>query len=115
MIKELLKVEFRRYSPTLFKKNIKEQPKTNIKETIVIGIFDTFEEAVDNGNKVLEKLKELGFDVRENDRFHLDRFPSRLVSNCAYNDEIYYFAEITTLNFTSVEETLAAIRKENIG
>jgi len=101
MNKELLTVEFRY--------NSKGDYKTKI---ITIGIFDTLESAVDKGNEVLNILSD-NFQVRKEDKFKfkgLWGLPEKLVTNTCYSTKgVQYFANITTLNFYSLEDMVKNI------
>lgn len=82
----------------------------NRSETITIGIYDTLEEAVKEGNKAVQKLAEKGIQVRSYDRFKVHGLfgrPERLVSNCFYPTKgIQYFAKITELKFGSISDII---------
>ena len=95
--KELLKIEFRYLGI-----NRHGDDWDCKKETITIGIFDTLEEAINEGNKTLDLLSAY-FEVRSEDRFkikHLFGYPKRLVTNTCYPTYgIQYFATITALKF----------------
>ena len=101
MTKELLKIEFR----------YQDEPdsigSTHKTKTITIGIYDTLEEAVKEGNKCLEVLKEY-FEVRGDDKFEVVGLfgdPTRLVTNCCYSTKgIQYFASIVKQDYTSLSE-----------
>lgn len=104
MIKQLLTIEFRYL----------DEPKgehgtTCNSKTITIGIADTLEDAVIEGNKVLNILAE-HFEVRPDDKFSTNGFfglPVRLVTNTCYPTKgVQYFAKIETLNFDSLNETI---------
>lgn len=104
MQKELLTIEFRYY----------DQPEdvTNCvcrSKTITIGVFDTLEEAIEEGNKALEILSK-HFQVRPNDKFQFNYLfgaPLRLVTNCCYpTNGIQYFAKITPLKFDDLSDTI---------
>ena len=104
MTKELLTIEFR-YNDKPISENCCEYKK----KTITIGLFDTLEEAIDGGNKVLNVLSET-FEVRADDKFKLKYLfgsPLRLVTNCSYpTNGIQYFAKITPLKFDDLDETI---------
>lgn len=109
MSKELLRIEFR-YS------NIPNSiGSTYRNKFITIGIYDTLEEAVNVGNKLLTETLSKYFQVRETDRFSVKGplgMPERLVSNCCYPTKgITYFAKITKLDFDDVENTVTSIFK----
>lgn len=78
-------------------------------KTITIGIADTLEEAVLEGNKVLNILAE-HFEVRPEDKFSTKGFfgkPKRLATNTCYPTKgVQYFAKIETLKFDSLNETI---------
>ena len=79
-------------------------------KTITLGVFDTLEEAIKEGNKALEILSG-HFQARANDRFKINGLfgnPDRLVTNCCYSTKgIQYFAKITPLKFDDLSETIA--------
>ena len=101
MTKELLKIEFR----------YQDEPdsigSTHKTKTITIGIYDTLEEAVKEGNKCLEVLKEY-FEVRGDDKFEVVGLfgdPTRLVTNCCYSTKgIQYFASIVKQDYADLSE-----------
>lgn len=103
MTKELLKIEFR----------YEDEPdsigSTHKTKTITIGIYDTLEEAVKEGNKCLQVLKEY-FEVRGDDKFKvvgLFGAPQRLVTNCCYPTRgIQYFASIIKQDYADLSETI---------
>lgn len=74
--------------------------------TITIGIYDTLDEAIEQGNKAIEILSKY-FEVRSDDYFDknaLFGMPRILVSNCCYRtQQIAYFAKITPLHFNDLE------------
>ncbi len=74
--------------------------------TITIGIYDTLDEAIEQGNKAIELLSKY-FEVRCDDYFvknALFGMPRTLVSNCCYRtQQIAYFAKITPLHFDDLE------------
>lgn len=105
MQKELLTIEFRyhdRPNPAGFG----EWPD----KTITIGVFDTLEEAVEEGNKTIKVLSKY-FEVRPDDKFKMKFLfgaPKRLVTNTCYpTNGVQYFANITTLKFDNLEDTIA--------
>lgn len=77
-------------------------------KTVIIGIYDSFEEAVENGNKALALLKARGFDLRENDKFvNSSESNKRLVSNCCYpTNRIKYFAHIKQMDSSNLSEVI---------
>lgn len=105
MTKELLTIEFRYHdSPT------GEFDGGYRTKRITIGVFDTLEEAILEGNKAIAVLSNT-FQVRADDKFKLHGLfghPHRLVTNCCYPTKgIQYFAKITALKFDDLSETVA--------
>ncbi len=102
MDKELLTIEFR-YT---------DKEGEYHSKTITIGIYDTLEVAIEEGNKVLDVLSKT-FEVRSDDKFmknHLFGTPKRLVTNCSYPTKgIQYFAKITKLNHENVSDAIKDI------
>ena len=111
MKKELLTIEFRYCDKPQGDYDTGDKSKT-----ITIGIFDTIEEGVIEGNKVLAILSKT-FEVRAKDKFEvigLFGYPNRLVTNTCYPTKgIQYFAKITPLDFMDlsemVDETFSAL------
>jgi len=72
-------------------------------------MYDTLSEAINEGNKCLNKLSKR-FQVRPDDKFklnHLFGAPKRLVTNTCYpTNGIQYFAKITRMKFDSLEDTI---------
>ena len=103
MKKELLTIEFRYHDDPA--KSFSEY----INKTITIGVYDTLEEAIEEGNEVLKVLAE-HFEIRYDDYFKLHFLfggPKRLVTNTCYPTKgIQYFASIAPLNFANLEETI---------
>ena len=104
MTKELLTIEFR-YNDKPKNVDCSEYKS----KTITIGVYDTLEEAITEGNKALDVLSET-FEVRADDKFKLHYLfgsPKRLVTNCCYSTSgIQYFARITKLKFDDLSETI---------
>lgn len=104
MTKELVTIEFRYHDKP--KDDWDSVYKT---KKITIGIFDTLEEAINEGNKVLNILSKT-FEVRADDKFMLKFLfgsPNRLVTNTCYpTNGIQYFAKITQLKFDDLNETV---------
>ena len=102
MEKELLTIEFR-YTD-------KDDEYRN--RNITIGIYDTLDEAIKEGNKVIDTLSKT-FEVRSDDKFKkvfLFGSPKRLVTNTCYARQgIQYFAQITKLTYDDVSETIDEI------
>jgi hypothetical protein len=91
----------------------------NKSKTIIIGIFDALDDAIDAGNKMLSILKDF-FEIRNTDFFTNRRFsPRLLVSNCGYNDKITYFGQIITMEIVdditdTVKECLSEYKKAKL-
>ena len=103
MIKEIVTIEFRYYDIP-----INEDFSGDNTKTITIGIYDTLDEAIKEGNKALETLSKK-FEVRANDKFqkiYLFGSPLRLVTNICYKDKIKFIAKITKFNFDDLNETI---------
>jgi hypothetical protein len=113
MKKQLLTIEFR-YRDQPANENCSEH-KT---KTITIGIFDTLEESVIEGNKAIDTLSKT-FEVRSDDRFKVKGLfgsPKRLVTNTCYpTNGIQYFAKIEELKFDdltgAIGETFEAFQR----
>lgn len=113
MKKELVTIEFR----------YRDVPKGewdsgHPSKTITIGVFDTLDEAITEGNKALEVLES---------KFNLHEFPNgtkakkerfsknggcfgsanKLITNLAYlKTPFAFYAKITTLNYNDVDQTI---------
>lgn len=100
--KELLTIEFRYNDKPIDRDDYEYKCKT-----ITIGVFDTLEEAINEGNKKLNDLSK-SFEVRADDKFklhHLFGNPKRLVTNTCYTTNgIQYFAKITPLKFDDLAD-----------
>lgn len=113
--KELLTVEFRYYDKP--KGEYDSEHKTKV---VTIGVFDTLDEAIIEGNKVLGILSDK-FQVREGDKFQLNHLfgsPNRLVTNSCYPTKgIQYFAKIERLDFCDLNgvigETFEAFNRHS--
>jgi hypothetical protein len=120
MTKELVTIEFR----------YRDKPKNEHfsgreTKTITIGVFDTFDEAIIEGNKALEifeKKFELNSAWNRKERFSKNGgcfgSANRLISELAYlRTPFSFFAKITTLHYNEVEESingvLEAIKRAN--
>jgi hypothetical protein len=91
---------------------------TTYSKTLTIGVYDSFDDAIDNGNKFLEHL-ELVFTLigREKERFGKTNGPFRskttLVTNLGYlRTPFEFYAKITTLNFVDQGEFISGILGE---
>lgn len=112
MTKELVTIEFR----------YNDIPKGEydsgyISKTITIGVFDTFEEAIIEGNKALEifeKHFKLNIHWNKKERFSKNGgcFGSskRLITNLAYLVTPFeFYAKIETLKYDDVEQTILEV------
>ena len=110
MKKEMLTIEFR-YTV----KPINDDYSGYKTKNITIGVYDTIEEAIEEGNKVLNAISSR-FEIRTDDKFKLKSlfgFPKRLVTNTCYPTKgVQYFAKITPLDFKNVSNTIDEIFKE---
>lgn len=108
--KELLTIEFRYYV-----KPINEYSSGHKTKVITIGIFDTLESAINEGNKALNILSKT-FEIRLDDKFKLNGLfgkPQRLVTNTCYPTKgIEYFAKITLLQFDDLNETIGELFRD---
>ena len=103
--KELLTVEFRyNDAPS------GEYDGGSRSKTVTIGLFDTLDEAIIEGNKIISLILAKHFKVRGNDKFKKHGLvggqPCRLISNCFYSNGIQYFAKIEKLCFSDIELTI---------
>mgnify|MGYP003427497216 FL=1 len=104
--KELLTVEFRYDDVNVMKSEVDYKNRT-----VTIGIYDSFDEAITEGNKALDKLYAfIKFD--SSDRFvknHLWGTPRRLV--CSHRYDV--FVKITQLKFEDIELFAAEVRNSS--
>lgn len=116
MTKELVTIEFR----------YRDKPKGEHDsghpiKTITIGVYDTFEEAIIEGNKTLEVLEKhfkLNTAWNKKDRFGKNNgcfgTATRLVTNLAYLQTPFsFFAKIQKLTYSDVEETITEVLEAN--
>ena len=114
--KELVTIEFR------YDDIPKGEWDTKYKDkTVTSGVFDTLEEAIVEGNKVLEILEKqfklhVFPDNREakKERFSKNGgcfgYPHRLITNMAYlKTPFQFYAKIAQLKYDDVEETIADV------
>lgn len=117
MTKELVTIEFR----------YRDKPKgdwdsEHKDKTITVGVYDTLEEAIVEGNKVLEILeKNFKLHVFPNNKGEAKRerfsknggcfgYPHRLVTNMAYLQTPFaFFAKIEKLTYGDIEQTIAEV------
>ena len=96
MNKEIVTVEFRYHK--------KEYGFTT--KTLTIGVYDTLEEAIIEGNKALDKLSKF-LELKADDKFSTNGFlgrPNKLVVKRSEGVECY--AKIETLKFDDLTETI---------
>lgn len=81
-------------------------------DTVLIGVFDTIEEAVEKGNQAVKSLSKY-FEVRDTDRFEVHGpvgCPLRLVSNCCYpTNGVSYFARISKVKVDELTDIVEKI------
>lgn len=111
MIKELVTIEFRyRVVP-------EGAFGGNGNKTITIGVFDTFDEAIVEGNKALEvfeKKFKLNSTWNRKERFSkkggVFGTAVRLITNSAYlRTPFDFYAKITKLDYEDVEQTIVNV------
>jgi len=112
MTKELVTIEFR----------YRDIPKGDYdsehrSKTITIGVFDTLEEAIAEGNKameVFEKHFKLNTAWNRKERFSKNGgcfgYPNKLITPLAYLQTPFdFYAKITTLTYGDVEQTISEV------
>jgi hypothetical protein len=112
MTKELVTIEFRYHD-----KPISEDFSGSKTKTITIGVFDTFDEAIIEGNKALEvfeKRFKLNTAWNKKERFSKNGgcfgTANRLISDLAYLQTPFsFFAKITKLTYDDVEQTITEV------
>lgn len=112
MTKELVTIEFR-----YLDKPRSEHFSGNETKTITIGVFDTLDEAIIEGNKALEVFeKHFKLNAAWNTKKRFSKnggcFGSaeRLISDLAYLQAPFtFFAKITQLKYNDVEETILEV------
>jgi hypothetical protein len=116
MTKELVTIEFR-----YLDKPKGDWDSEHKSKTITIGVFDTLDEAIVEGNKVLELL-ESKFELHtfpdgrkaNKDRFGKNNgcfgYPQRLVTDMAYlKTPFSFFAKIEQLKYADIEQTITEV------
>ena len=88
---------------------------TSYSKTLTIGVFESFDDAIEHGNKFLGYMETL-FPLRHSnkDRFGLSNGPfnskTTLVTELGYlKTPFAFFAKITTLNFANTGDFVAGI------
>ncbi len=101
MEKQLLDIEFR------YSKVPKSEYDSDCgSRTVTIGIYDSLEEAVKEGNNVLNKLKKW-FKFNNCFKVHgLFGNPDRLVTNCFSDQKVQFFAHIRKLEFLDIDNVI---------
>ena len=108
MEKYLVSVEFRYTGkPDQFNDNF-------YTKTLTLGVFESFDEAIENGNKFLEKLELSFICIGNKSRFGKNNGPFRskttLVTDMGYLKTPFdFFAKITTLHFADQSDFVASI------
>jgi hypothetical protein len=116
MTKELVTIEFRYRD-----KPYNEDFSGHESKTITIGVFDTFDEAIVEGNKALEIFEKhfaLNTAWNKKDRFGKNNgcfgSATRLVTPLAYLQTPFdFYAKITKLTYAEVEQTIAEVLEAN--
>lgn len=107
MKKELVTIEFRYHDEPTWSQDTGYRNKK-----VLVGIFDSIEEAVEKGNKVIKILSEY-FEVRDNDCFEIHGpvgCPIRLVSNCCYpTNGVIYFAKISQMEVDELPNIISQL------
>lgn len=107
MKKELVTIEFRYHDEPTW-----SQDSGNRAKRVLIGVFDSIEEAVERGNEAIKILSEY-FEVRDDDCFEIHGpvgYPLRLVSNCCYpTNGVRYFATISPIEVDGLPDVVAEI------
>lgn len=82
---------------------------------IAVGIYNSYEDAMDKGNADIKKILSKYFQVRSEDKFTKSGLCSgNLVSNCCYStDKVSYFYSIKTLNFLDLETEIQTALNES--
>lgn len=87
----------------------KEYHPEHVCEYTTIGVYDTFQEAIKEGNRVLnEIISKHSLSVRDGFGEHNGPFRSAttLVTNCCTHERVQYFAQITPLKFLDLDERI---------
>jgi hypothetical protein len=109
MTKELVTIEFRYHDKPQY-----DRDSGSATKKITIGIFDTFEEAIIEGNKALEVFEKhfkLNTAWNKKDRFGKNNgcfgSATRLITPLAYLQCPFdFYAKITKLTYGEVEQTI---------
>jgi len=112
MTKELLTIEFRYHDAPKGEYDCDYKSKE-----ITIGVFDTLDEAIVEGNKALEvfeKRFKLNAAHNRKDRFSKTGgcfgYPQRLITALGYLQTPFdFYAKITQLKYNDVDETIAEV------
>lgn len=114
MEKHLVTIQF-----SYMDKPYNEHFSGNTSKTITIGVFETIDEAIEQGNKALEVL-EANFDLNDawnkKNRFSKTggpyNWPKILVTNLAYlKTPFEFYAKITKLEHVDVQVTVDEVLK----
>lgn len=107
MKREVVKIEFRYHSKPQWSHDYEYR-----EDTVLIGVFDTIEEAVEKGNEAVKLLSKY-FEVRDTDCFKVHGpvgCPLRLVSNCCYpTNGVIYFATILQVEINEFPDIVEKI------
>jgi hypothetical protein len=112
MTKELVTIEFR-----YMDKPINDDFSGHESKTITIGVFDTLDEAIVQGNKALEIFEDyfkLNPNYNKKERFSKNGgcfgYPHRLITQLAYLQTPFeFYAKITQLKYDDVDKTILEV------
>jgi len=108
MDKYLVKIEFRYTGMDTSGQDIRCKSKT-----VTIGVFDSFEKACIEGNKIFPKLEER---YKLNPNYNIKQrlsFDKRLISDLAYiQTPFQFFVSIETLHYKNISENLDIIEND---
>ena len=112
MTKELVTIKFR-----YMDKPINDDFSGHETKTITIGVFDTLDEAIVQGNKALEVFEDyfkLNPNYNKKDRFSKNGgcfgYPQRLITPLGYLQTPFdFYAKITQLQYGDVDKTILEV------
>jgi hypothetical protein len=116
MTKELLTIEFRYHDKPTYDGSSGSETKT-----ITLGVFDTLDEAIIEGNKALEVFEKhfkLNTAWNRKERFSKNGGcfgnPNRLITDLAYLQTPFsFFAKITKLEYADVDQSINDVLDAN--
>lgn len=81
---------------------------------VTIGVYETFQEAINEGNKVVREIvAKYGLKIYSEFGEHNGAYRSAttLVTNACSNDRVKYFAKITKLQYLDLDEQISIALK----